>query len=76
MKNLILWYELERCNKTPYYSEKHLKIEELGYEILHQIEKGYIGDYYSLELDGSPNESQCDLNTLTGIGKSLLLLNK
>ncbi|MCX6194296.1 MAG: hypothetical protein NTX34_07425 [Cytophagales bacterium] len=38
LKNPILRHELERCNKTPYYSEKHLKIEDLGYKTLHQID--------------------------------------
>jgi len=38
LKNPILKHELERCNKTPYSSEKHLKIEDLGYKTLHQID--------------------------------------
>ncbi len=38
LKNPILRHELERCNKTPYSSEKHLKIEDLGYKTLHQID--------------------------------------
>ena len=38
LKNPILRHELERCNKTPYYAEKHLKIEDLGYKTLHQID--------------------------------------
>ncbi|MHA8074937.1 hypothetical protein ACRZ9O_10435 [Aquirufa sp. HETE-40SA] len=67
LKNLNLRYELERCNKTLYYSEKHLKIEDWGYKILHQTEEGYIGDSYSLELvevEGSPNEFQWVLKSL------------
>jgi hypothetical protein len=38
LKNPILRHELERCNKTPYSAEKHLKIEDLGYKTLHQID--------------------------------------
>lgn len=38
LKNPILKHELERCNKTPYSSEKYLKIEDLGYKTLHQID--------------------------------------
>jgi len=38
LKNPILRHELERCNKTPYSSEKHLKIEDWGYKTLHQID--------------------------------------
>lgn len=38
LKNPILRHELERCSKSPYQSEKHLKIEDLGYKTLHQID--------------------------------------